>query len=56
MDEEKQDAEKLCTAAITHSQAQPTDPAAQMDLLQQQLHRKKKKRNKIDEGQAQAQG
>lgn len=55
MDEGKQDAEKLCTAAITQGQAQPTDPAAQMDLLQQQLHRKKK-RSKIDEGQTQAQG
>lgn len=43
VDEEKWAAEKLCTAAITHSQAQPTDPDAQMDLLQQQLHRKKKK-------------
>lgn len=42
VDEEKWAAEKLCTAAITHSQAQPTDPDAQMDLLQQQLHRKKK--------------
>lgn len=50
VDEGKWDAEKLCTAAITHSQAQPTDPAAQMDLLQQQLHRKKKKEIKLMRG------
>lgn len=40
-------------AVINCSQAQPTDPAAPMYLLQQQLH--SRKRDKIDEGQAQAQ-
>lgn len=38
-------------AVINCSQAQPTDPAPQTYLLQQQLH--SRKRDKIDERQAQ---
>lgn len=50
VDEEKGDAEKLCMAVTNWSQAQPTDLAAQMCPLQQQLQGKKNKPAN-DEGQ-----